>query len=372
MVCKLNKALYGLKQAPRYWNNMLHDWLAEQGLKQADSDPCLYTRHDLWITIWVDDLLIAGKNKANIDQFKRIISTKFKMKDLGPVSWCLGMKITRDRLKKTLTISQPQYVNEILSRFNMSNCKPAATPLVPKSTLKRATTTDEPTKAPYGELVGCLLYLSTRTRPDIAAAVGTLTRYTSQPCDTHWVAAKHVLRYLRGSPDIGLTYGAATNNPAQLHGYADASFADDVDTRRSTSGCCLMLNGAAVAWRSKLQPTTAVSTAEAEYVALCRAAQEAIHLRQLLEELGVSQGSAPTTIFEDNQPCLHIANNPFVGEATKHMAVKYHYVRDMIQAHEIKVEYCPTSAMLADCLTKNLPRETFRSLTMAVMGTPTR
>ena len=213
------------------------------------------------------------------------------------------------------------------------------------------------------------MYLVTCTRPDIAAAVGQLARVMSQPSKLHWSAAKHVLRYLKGTKGLSLTYGNARDEEREnLIGFSDANFGGDSATAKSTTGYAFILNGAAVSWKSKLQSVVALSTAEAEYMALCETVKEAVYLQQLLEEIELK--ALPVTIYEDNQPCIHIASNPVTSNRSKHIAVRYHYVREVISNGKVQVLYKSTQEMVADCLTKNLAKDKVEKFRSILLGMP--
>jgi hypothetical protein len=218
----------------------------------------------------------------------------------------------------------------------------------------------------YRELVGSLMYLAVCSRPDVASIVSQLARYMQEPALLHWKAAKHVLRYLRGTAELGLHYRALSQAHHVLNGYADASYGDNLDNRRSTTGYIFMLNGAAISWSSRLQQTVANSTAEAEYMSLAAATLEAIHLRGLLCEAGYAQDT--TVIFEDNQPAIHIANNPITSSRSKHIDVRYHIVRERTEAGEIQLTHISTENMIADALTKDLDKIKFTRFRSAMLG----
>eukprot|EP00873_Tetraselmis_striata_P039364 jgi/Tetstr1/459628/TSEL_004984.t1 len=219
---------------------------------------------------------------------------------------------------------------------------------------------------PYQALVGSLLYAMVATRPDIAEAVSKLCRVMAKPEERHWQAAKRVLRYLKGTKTLGLTFSGGKAD-GLLHGYCDADWAGDVVSRRSTTGFVFMLCGAAVSWKSQLQATVALSTAEAEYMALCAAVCEALFLRELLRELCCAQSEA-TVIFEDNQSCIALTRNPMTHGRSKHIAIKYHFTREKVLSGEVAIEYCPTAQMVADALTKALGRLKHAEFAMQMLG----
>ena len=363
LVCKLNKSLYGLKQASKCWNDLLHQWMVNFGFNRCYSDPCLYIlkgrkiqEESIYVAVWVDDLIIACKNQEMLHDFKKSIARKFKMTDLGSIQHCLGMRIYYNLNNQVISIDQEKYIEDLLEKFSMHNCKPVATPLIPDSTVNKEEpdiSLDEHDVTKFQELIGGLMYL-----------VGQLARVMSQPSKLHWSATKHVLRYLKGTKGLSLTYGNARDEEREnLIGFSDANFGGDSATARSTTGYAFILNGAAVSWKSKLQSVVVLSTAEAEYMALCETVKEAVYLQQLLEEIGLK--ALPVTIYEDNQPCIHIASNPVTSIRSKHIAVRYHYVREVISIRKVQVLYKSTQEMEADCLTKNLAKdkvEKFRSM----------
>ena len=214
---------------------------------------------------------------------------------------------------------------------------------------KEGVALDEAGTTHYQELLGGLLYVATCTRPDISFAVGKLARHASAPTQAHASAAKGVLKYLKGTSQLGLRYAAA----GALTGYCDADFAGNVDTRRSTTGYAFLLNGAAISWMSKVQPTVAVSTTEAEYIAAAMAAREALWLRTLVRELG--GGSTAVPMLCDNQGAIKLMHNPAGTARSKHIDVAHHFVRDRVTGGQLTVEYIPTAKMVADVLTKPLP-----------------
>ena len=370
LVCKVLKSIYGLKQAPRNWSKTVSAWLVEYGFKQSTVDPCIYTfaaGGDLYIlALYVDDSIMAGPQGSFISDFKRAFGKRFNVQDLGPVSWLLGMTVERDRAAGVLKVGQRQYILDMLERFNMSDCKPVSTPMT-VGALSEATASEVLSPdVPYQSLIGSLLYASVSTRPDITMAVSHLSRYMARPSTVHWEQAKRVLRYLQGTLDWQLVYGAGEST-ATLTGYSDADFAGDADGRRSRTAFVFLLNGAAVSWKSQRQPTVALSTAEAEYMALTAATQEAVFLRQLLQEMGQPPASG-TLIHEDNQSCIALCKNTMTTGRSKHIEVKMHFCREKQESGEIVVDYCPTEEMLADGLSKPLAGERHKKLFRSVMG----
>ena len=206
----------------------------------------------------------------------------------------------------------------------------------------------------YQFAVGILLYLSVGTRPDITYAVGNVAKFCANPNKHHWTAVKRIMRYLKGTVHVGLLY--SRDGSKECIGYSDADWAGDLDDRKSTSGYMFQVSGAAVSWRSKKQTCVALSTAEAEYMALASAAQEAIWMRQLATDLG-SNPTGATVIFEDNQSAIRMAKNPQFHGRAKHIGIKFHFIREQVNTGTVELNYCPTEEMVADMLTKSLSRD---------------
>ena len=367
MVCKLQKSLYGLKQSPRQWYAKIDDFLVGT-LKFVASmnDPCLYVRKSestiLIIALYVDDLLIVGNCKSEIADIKGELSKRFEMKDLGAASTMLGIEVTRDRKNRKLWTTQRDYTSEVLNRFSMKDCRTVSTPM-DKSTL--ATLDSEGDEAseniPYRQAIGSLIYLVSCTRPDLAFTVHRLSQYLQCPKDHHWTAVKRALRYLWTTRNYGLLYDG--NQSSSLVGYADSDYAGDTRTRKSTSGYIFLLAGAAVSWKSKKQSVVATSSCEAEYVASCLAAKEAVWLNRLVGDLTFKSGKQHMVpIRVDNNGAKDLAYNATVNERTKHIDVQYHYVRECAQSKKIQLERCDTTNQVADPLTKPLDRKQHQKL----------
>lgn len=351
--CRLKRALYGLRQAPRAWYTRLQKELSLHGFQPSEADPGLYVRFDksgcTYLLVWVDDILVAGCPEA-VQNVKDVLRASFDVRDLGEANFFLGMEVQRDRGSKKLMLSQRKFTAELLLKYNMHDANPRQVPLSPAVKLSRDGSEGLDTAVHgYGELVGSLLYLSVCTRPDIAFAVGALARYMSDPREQHWDAAKGVLRYLRGTEVHGLVFGGGS----ALAGFGDADYAGDVDTRRSTTGYVFVLNGAAISWSSRLQPTVAVSTAEAEYMAAAAAVKEALWLRKLLADL--QRPLQVVQLYCDNQAALSLLKHPIASARSKHIDVVHHFARERVARGEVVFTYCQSQDMVADCMTKALP-----------------
>ena len=369
-VCKLKKSIYGLKQSTRCWNTTLDEYLKSVGYYKSNADGCIYVKsvkeaNDrisfVILGVYVDDIIPVSNNPVLLKAEKAALCERFEMVDQGEIHYLLGMSIKRDRECRTLTISQTNYIEKVLRKFGMENCKPISTPLELGRKFQQLSQGDEPFNVQtYQQAIGCLTYMSTATRRDIAAAVGVLSQYMSRPSKDHWIGVKRVLRYLKGTLMYGLKFSAHEEEP-ELFGYSDADWAGDVDTRRSTSGYVFQIGSSTVSWSSKKQTTVAKSSTEAEYVTLSSATQEAVWLRSLMGDFG-RQMDAPTTIYEDNQGAIELAKNAKYHNRTKHIDICHHFVRERVVSNEIQVIYCPTGDMIADIMTKGLAKLTFEKL----------
>ncbi|KAJ9523607.1 hypothetical protein QJQ45_007310 [Haematococcus lacustris] len=273
-VCRLQKALYGLRQAPRAWHARLCEELLAIGFTASEADPALFTLQlpsgPVYLLVYVDDCLLCTQqgDTAGLAHVKQQLACVFNIKDMGDTRWFLGMQITRNRAEGTIMLDQRQFINELVTTHGMSSAHSKAVPMAPATKLVREGDPLDTSVHQYSALVGSLLYLTCCTRPDIAFAVGALARHMSSPTKQHWAAACNVLSYLKGTCDHGLLFGGVTG----LQGFSDSDYAGDKDTARSTTGYLFTLNGGAISWSSRLQPTVALSTAEAEYMAASNAA----------------------------------------------------------------------------------------------------
>ena len=366
-VCKLKKSIYGLKQSARCWNATLTEHLVSDGYTKSTADECIFIKRKrnnfVILAIYVDDVIPIASKTSMLEREKSKLKDKFAMVDNGPIHYILGMVIKRDRQNRVLTIDQSEYTRSILQRFNMENCKPVATPLEPSKRFIKTTEEDESFNVTlYQQAIGCLTYASLISRPDIAAATGILAQHMSNPSTEHWSGVKRMLRYLKGTMNYGLRYSDDGSN--QLVGFSDADWAGDLDTRRSTSGYTFYIGKSLVSWSSRRQSTVARSSTEAEYVALSSASQEAIWLRRLMRDISF-QEVPPTLIHEDNQGAIDLSKNAKHHDRTKHIDISHHFIRERVACNEIVVDYCPTGDMVADVMTKAVPKvkfEKFRSM----------
>ncbi|GJU11250.1 retrovirus-related pol polyprotein from transposon TNT 1-94 [Tanacetum coccineum] len=297
--------------------------------------------------------------KAEIGSTKSLLKKEFDMKELGEAKKILGMEIVRDRSRKILRVSQSGYVSKILNNFRIDNGKSVKMPLGGhfKLSLKdcpvRDCDVERMSKVPYANAVESLMYLMVCTRPDIAYAVSVVSRYLANPGKNHWEAVKWILKYLRGTANVGLVYGTDRGNHVDVTGFVDSDYAKDPDKGRSITGYAFLVQGCVVSWKATLQYVVTLSTTEAEYVALTEAVNEAIWLKGLLEELGVELNTV--AVNSDNQGAIHLSRNHVFHKRTKHINVCYHFIREVLEAKTVKVLKVGTKHNVVDALTKMVP-----------------
>jgi len=354
-VCHLRKTLYGLKQAPRAWHLKLKEELENLDFKTSDADPGFFIKEKddsiIFALVYVDDILIAARSLDEATKAKTDIMGKFNARDMGEATFFLGLTIQRDRATRKIVLHQAVRVRELIARYGLEDSKGRAVPLT--ASVELTASAGEPLDTEtftYSNLVGSLLYIANCTRPDISQAVGVLAKYMGRPTTVHWTAAKGVLRYMAGTADFGLIY----QGQSSIQGFADADFASDLDTRRSTTGYVFIMNGGAVSWSSKRQTTVAVSTTEAEYMAAAHAIKEALWIRKLLQDFKLDIKCIPMKM--DNQSAIKVMKNPVLSLRSKHIDVIYNFARERVARGEVKLEYISTHEMIADALTKPVPR----------------
>ena len=363
LVCKLKKSLYGLKQAPRQWYKKFDSFMVGHGYRRTAADYCVYFKRYpgekfIILLLYVDDMLIVGQDRAQISKLKEELAESFEMKDLGPAKQILGIEITRDRKNRRLWLSQERYVERILERFNMKEAKPVTTPLGGHYKLSKSScpSTEEENKKmaviPYSSAVGSLMYAMVCTRPDIAHAVGVVSRFLSNPGKQHWEAVKWIFRYLRRTSKLCLSFG---REKLVLEGYTDADMAGDLDGRKSTSGYLFTFAGGVVSWQSKLQKCVALSTTEAEYIAVTEAGKELVWIKTFFKELGMQQDEY--VVYCDSQSAIDLSKNATYHSRTKHIEVRYHWIRNATEEKRFKLKKIHTDKNAADMMTKVIPKQ---------------
>ena len=368
-VCKLQKSLYGLKQGAKEWNKKIHDILCKNGFTRSENDPCLYSQCKngdwIYIAVHVDDLILAATNSSLVKDFEDNMSKVFTLKKLGNLKYYLGMQFDRDE-NGIFSVHQQKYIEEKLHDFDLEDSRPSNIPMDPGYQKRQEVPEDMTDRELYRRAIGSLLYLAVNTRPDIAVSTSILSRHVENPKQADWIEVKRIFRYLKKTKDKKLKLGATSENQNNdLIVYVDADWGGDAADRKSNSGYCMKFMGSTIAWRSRKQSLVTLSSTEAEYIALTEAIQEVLWLRRLLKDMN-QEITCPITVFEDNQNCIRLLQNPKSSSRTKHIDVKYNFVRDLYQSKDIDLHYCASEHMIADLLTKPLESVKMRQLSMDI------
>lgn len=352
-VCRLQKAIYGLKQSPRAWFGKMGEFFEHNDYVMSKADASMFIKTNqgkvVIVLVYVDDMIITGDDQDGIEQLKQNLCVRFHMKDLGRLSHFLGLELQYK--EEVIILHQQAYCAKLLMKFGMLGCKPIETPIENnvKLSINQGEELSDPTM--YRQIVGSLIYL-TLTRPDIAFAVGVLSRYMQNPRKPHLEAARRVMRYVKGSVGLGIQF--KMGGSLDVEGFCDADYAGDMDTRRSTTGYVIKLGESVVTWCSKRQPTVSLSTTEAEYRAAAMAAQEIVWLRLVLKEL-LNAEDERVVLRCDNMSSIYLANNPMFHARSKHIEVHYHFIREKVLAGQVDLKYIDTHRQVADIFTKSLP-----------------
>ena len=380
-VLGLNYCLYGAKQAPARFKGVSTEFMLSENFTAVNDSQTVWIKrqgHSILICAWfVDDVHHCTNDLSMYRSFRKRFEKRFDLKSDDHVEVYLGNRIQHDRAKGTVTVDQEHYVLACLEKFGLTRCNGVDKPITSRLTIK-----DQPESVNLADqelfrgMVGSLLYLASWTRPDIAFAVSDLSRFVSNPGKPHLEAAKRVFRYLRKTLSLGLVYRSSVSLPGHpeiqpnvLWGYVDSDWAGCPDSRRSTSGFVFMLNGAAISWRSKRQPTVALSSAEAEFISASAMVQEVIYLRKFLSNLGFPQ-TTPTPVFADNETCIAWSEGSVGGSArAKHVDLRVHFVHEAREAGHLQLHKIESRFNGADILTKaSTPPDVFTDLRRLLMG----
>lgn len=368
-VCRLKRSLYGLKQASRVWNKRFTEFLRSFGLEMSNADPCVFigkkSGKNIYLAIYIDDGMVASHDKFFIDQLLHWMNKEFQTTALE-LQYFLGLEIELRQNGSTF-IHQAAYVKRLLNKFGMNECHPSSTPLDQHFQISASSHPNECKHAvnvPYREAVGSLMYLVTGSRPDIAFAVGVVSRYLENPLEIHWNAIKRIFRYLKGTSNYGISYNSNVKN--NLVGYSDADYGGDIDTRRSTTGFFFKIGSGPISWCSQRQKTVALSTTEAEYIAASESLRELIWLQVLMTEIAPSPRNLPL-LMVDNQSAIKLTKNPELHKRSKHIDIRHHFIREKYSQGSFVLSYIDTENQIADVLTKALPKDRFIKL-RSMMG----
>lgn len=350
-VCRLQKALYGLKQAPLRWNEHFSNFLCKKGLTALKVEQCIFKneRGTIYLAIYVDDGLVIGKNEDEINELMDGLKQKFEMVIYDDVTTFLGIEVKRNG--DMIKLSQENYTDTVLKRFQMDQAKPAITPMNTNNVESLITLTR--TEFPYREAIGSILYLTNKTRPDIAYSVGYGSRKLETPSNMDINNVKRIMRYLVSTKSNGIVYNKRSENQHyEMIGYCDSDFAGDTETRKSTTGYVIYFCGGPISWCSRKQPVVALSSTEAEYIAAADCVKELLFLKTLLEEL-VGE-TVKIKLMMDNQSAMTLIKNGQFNRRSKHIDVRFHFINEKVKEGLIKIEYLATEEMIADILTKPL------------------
>jgi hypothetical protein len=323
------------------------------------------------IALFVDDMfpVCHSVDLAELKADQEALMNKYRIKDLGDAKLMLGMRVSRNRAARTIHLDQQVYAERLLSDCGMSECKPMSTPAQARHTeVNQEATDDQELPLTYRAVIGSLLYAALSTRPDLAHAVSALAAHVAAPTAEHWQLCRRVLRYLKGTVARGLTYGGLGTDQ-QLTVYSDSDWAGNrTGDARSTTGWLTMIGGGPVSWTSRKQSTVALSSTEAEYLAMGEAVQELLWMQQLLKEIGFEASvEGGTTLHCDNQSAITISSHEKHHQRTKHINVKYHFIREHISSGQVKVQWVPSEKQLADLFTKPLGPNIFLRLREQIM-----
>ena len=358
-VLRLLRALYGLKQAGLAWWRTLNESLKELGCKRLVSDAGIFVYRTkdgrfVLIIVYVDDAIFCGKDKTLVLSLKDRFMKKWECRDLGDVKEFLRMRITRKG--REIHLDQCAYLEKVLQRCGMQNAKSAPTPLpAGYKPVANTGTADPALRSKYQTVIGSLLYLMLGTRPDICYAVTLLAQFAANPSQDHLNRALYICRYLIGTKSYALVYEGQSGNG--LLACTDSDWADSPEARKSRSGHFLKFANGAFSWLSRRQKTVALSSTEAEYMSLSDCSRQVAWIKMLLEEIGYKLGPLP--ICSDNQGAIFISSNPITERRSKHIDIRYHYVRELVEDKKVEVFYVSTDDNPADLFTKNLGRIKF-------------
>jgi len=361
-VLKLKKALYGLKQAPRAWFSRIESYFLKEDFVRCPSEHTLFVKHQeekiLIACLYIDDLVFTESDERMFAEFKASMKQEFDMTDLGKMKFFLGVEIVQN--DEGIYLSQRKYTLEILERFGLENANSVRNPMVPGMKLMKNEDGEQVNMTRYKQMVGSLMYLSV-TRPDIMFVVGLISRYMEKPTNLHIQAIKRILRYVKGSVNLGIYYKREAASDERLMAYSDNDYAGDQDDLRSISGYVFMLSEGAVAWSSKKQPVVSLSTTRAEFISAAHYACQAVWMRRVLEMLDCKQGTH-TIIHCDNMSTIKLAKNLVMHGRSKHIDVRFHFLRELCKEGVIELKHYNTRDQITDIMTKALKMDAFEKL----------
>ncbi|KAI3729851.1 hypothetical protein L6452_18522 [Arctium lappa] len=348
-VYKLKKALYGLHQAPRAWYDTLSSYILENGFERGVIDKTLFIKRKkkdiLLVQIYVDDIIFGSTRDNMCKEFEDLMHQRFKMSSMGELTFFLGLQVQQK--SDGIFICQSKYVQDILTKFGFSDSKPASTPMETHKQITADLEGEDMDVHHYRSMIGSLMYL-TASRPDIMFPVCVCARFQVRPKQSHFQAVKRIFRYLKGQPRLGLWY--PHDSPFDLIAYSDSDLGGANLDRKSTYGGCQFLGARLVSWQCKKQTTVSTSTTEAEYIAAASCCSQVLWIQNQMMDYGVTFLHTP--IFIDNSSAISIVNNPVKHSKTKHIEIRYHFIRDCNEKKLVQVVKLHTDNQFADLFTK--------------------
>ena len=360
-VVKLGRSLYGLRQSSRTWHNYLMRGLKHLGFESCAADACVMRliEHSvvvMVVVVHVDDIFSIGL-KSRCDKFGVDLNRYVPITNLGELRWYAGCRFSRDAVLGTVTMSQQAVAEKIVAKFGVTQNK--ETPMAVGLKLEQFDADEPDVEQPFRSLVGHLMWLANQTRPDMLNAVRAVARYSHAPKRLHWQAAMHVLMYVRFTSSFGITFQRGMVGGDRMELFVDSDFASKATDRRSVSGAVVMFAGACVLYLCRTQKSVALSSMEAEYVAMADGMKEAIFLRYLWSFIFPDRDVGCTLIHEDNVSAIHLAYNLATTPNSKHIDIRHHFIRERVERGKFKVVHVRSDLQRADFLTKPLPKETF-------------
>lgn len=362
-VCRLLKSLYGLKQSSRCWNKRMNKFLTSHNLEMSKTDNCVYfgkiNGSEVIIAIYVDDGLIFAQEFNKLVDFMKSLNENFHA-IVTEASCFVGMEIEQDLVENSVAVHVSNYIHKIIKRFGFSEANTCANPVDKNTVLSKECDSPKVDEKLYRQAIGSLMFAAIVARPDISFSVNVVSRFQNSPTKMHWNAVKRIFQYLKQTAGYKIKYSCIENDV--LKGYADADFAGDPDTRRSTTGYVFLLSNGVITWCSSAQKSVSLSTAEAEYVAASCATRELMWIQKFLTELNFINSHCKTILFVDNQSAIKLIENPVFHKRTKHIDVHYHFVREKFNCKLFDIQYVNSNLQLADLLTKALSNKKLTEL----------
>src|ERR1044072_6624186 len=353
------KALYALKQAPRAWCERRTQLLLEHGYHKGGNDKTLFVKKEkgklMIAQIYVDDIVFGGMSDNMVQHFVAQMKSEFEMSLVGELNFFLGLQVKQ--MEDCMFISQSKYARGIVKKFGLESASHKRTPAATHVKITKDQKGEDVDQSLYRSMIGSLLSL-TASRPDISFAVGVCARYQAQPKASHLLQVKRIIKYVSGTSDYGMLYTHDTTSI--LVGFCDADWAGSADDRKSTSGGCFFLGNNLISWFSKKQNCVSLSTAEAEYIAAGSSFTQLLWMKEMLEEYNVSQDVM--TLFCDNLSAINISKNHVLHSRTKHIDIRHHFIRELVEGKIVTLEHVATKNQLADIFTKALDANQFEEL----------